>query len=93
MFLGIRLKIVLVYVFRTGTNIVNGISGAVTTEVSCVTLGQGKVLDLKFLYDDSLLVLWALQGAYSIYPLNYSSRLAYADRQYRPSIAARPNTA
>ena len=51
-----------VYVFRARTNIVNGISGAVSTEVSCVTLGTGKVLDLKFLYDDSLLILWSLKG-------------------------------
>ena len=53
---------VLVYVFRTRTNIVNGISSAVSTEVACVTLGKGRVLDLKFLYDDSLLVLWSLEG-------------------------------
>ena len=53
---------VLVYVFRTRTNIVNGISGGVSTEVACVTLGTGTVLDLKFLYDDSLLVLWSREG-------------------------------
>ncbi|KAI5928736.1 anaphase-promoting complex component Cut20/Apc4 [Camillea tinctor] len=48
-----------VYIFRNSTTITNGISGSVTTEVSCMTLGDGKIIDLKFLYDDSLLVLWA----------------------------------
>lgn len=51
-----------VYIFRTTTSVLNGISGSVTTEVSCMVLGEGKVLDLKFLYDDSLLVLWAQRG-------------------------------
>ena len=27
-----------------------------------MTLGTGRVLDLKFLYDDSLLILWSLKG-------------------------------
>ncbi|KAI1376808.1 anaphase-promoting complex, cyclosome, subunit 4-domain-containing protein [Hypoxylon crocopeplum] len=48
-----------VYVFRTTMSVLNGISGSVNTEVSCMVLGDGKVLDLKFLYDDSLLVLRA----------------------------------
>ncbi|KAI1082374.1 anaphase-promoting complex, cyclosome, subunit 4-domain-containing protein [Whalleya microplaca] len=48
-----------VYIFRTTTNITNGISGSVTTEATCIVLGDGKLLGLKFLYDDSLLVLWA----------------------------------
>ncbi|KAI0419968.1 anaphase-promoting complex, cyclosome, subunit 4-domain-containing protein [Xylaria grammica] len=48
-----------VYIFRTSTEITNGISGSATTELSRMTLGSGKILDLKFLYDDSLLVLWA----------------------------------
>ncbi|KAJ2994342.1 hypothetical protein NUW58_g1579 [Xylaria curta] len=47
-----------VYIFRTTTKITNGISSAVTAELSRMTLGDGKILDLKFLYDDSLLVLW-----------------------------------
>ncbi|KAI1654284.1 anaphase-promoting complex, cyclosome, subunit 4-domain-containing protein [Daldinia decipiens] len=51
-----------VYIFRTTTSVLNGISGSVTTEVSCIVLGEGKVLDLKFLYDDNLLVLWAQRG-------------------------------
>ena len=88
----------LVYVFRTRTNIVNGISGAVTTEVSCVTLGQGKILDLKFLYDDSLLVLWASQGTYPPPPSSPSTRLTtasglHADQQRRPAPEDRQDTA
>ncbi|KAL7627099.1 hypothetical protein AAE478_003875 [Parahypoxylon ruwenzoriense] len=47
-----------VYIFRTTMDVLNGISGAVTAEVSSVILGDGKILDLKFLYGDSLLVLW-----------------------------------
>ncbi|KAI3337047.1 anaphase-promoting complex, cyclosome, subunit 4-domain-containing protein [Xylariaceae sp. AK1471] len=52
-----------VYIFRTSTIITNGISSSVTSELSRMTLGDGKILDLKFLYDDSLLVLWALEGS------------------------------
>ncbi|CAJ2506065.1 Uu.00g001950.m01.CDS01 [Anthostomella pinea] len=52
----------LVYIFRTATTITNGISGSVTKSVTCIVLGNGKVLDLKFLYDDCLLVLWASKG-------------------------------
>ncbi|OTB05018.1 hypothetical protein M426DRAFT_22367 [Hypoxylon sp. CI-4A] len=47
-----------VYIFRTAMDVQNGISGSATTEISCMTLGDGKILDLKFLHDDSLLVLW-----------------------------------
>ncbi|KAI1743615.1 anaphase-promoting complex, cyclosome, subunit 4-domain-containing protein [Xylaria scruposa] len=52
-----------VYIFRTSTTITNGISNAVTAELSRLTLGDGKILDLKFLYDDSLLVLWAAKDS------------------------------
>ncbi|KAI0527821.1 anaphase-promoting complex, cyclosome, subunit 4-domain-containing protein [Xylaria bambusicola] len=48
-----------VYIFRTSTTITNGISSSVVAELSRMTLGDGKIVDLKFLYDDSLLVLWA----------------------------------
>ncbi|KAI0118914.1 anaphase-promoting complex, cyclosome, subunit 4-domain-containing protein [Nemania sp. FL0031] len=47
-----------IYIFRTSTTITNGISSSVTAELSRMILGDGKILDLKFLYDDSLLVLW-----------------------------------
>ncbi|KAI1097365.1 anaphase-promoting complex, cyclosome, subunit 4-domain-containing protein [Jackrogersella minutella] len=48
-----------VCVFRTTMDVLNGISGSVTSKVSCMVLGDGSVLDLKFLHGDSLLVLWA----------------------------------
>ncbi|KAI1144389.1 anaphase-promoting complex, cyclosome, subunit 4-domain-containing protein [Hypoxylon sp. FL0543] len=48
-----------VYIFRTTMVVLNGISGPATTDVSCMVLGDGKVLDLKFIYANSLLVLWA----------------------------------
>ncbi|KAK5632044.1 hypothetical protein RRF57_007758 [Xylaria bambusicola] len=54
-----ELTIHLVYIFRTSTTITNGISSSVVAELSRMTLGDGKIFDLKFLYDDSLLVLWA----------------------------------
>ncbi|KAI5859345.1 anaphase-promoting complex, cyclosome, subunit 4-domain-containing protein [Durotheca rogersii] len=46
-----------IYVFRTSMDVLNGISGPVTTDATSIVLGGGKVVDLKFLYD-SLLVLW-----------------------------------
>ncbi|KAI1190193.1 anaphase-promoting complex, cyclosome, subunit 4-domain-containing protein [Nemania serpens] len=46
------------YIFRTSTSITNGISSSVTAELSRITFGDGKILDVKFLYEDSLLVLW-----------------------------------
>ncbi|KAI2637390.1 anaphase-promoting complex, cyclosome, subunit 4-domain-containing protein [Xylaria nigripes] len=52
-----------VYIFRTSTTIQNGISSNVTAELSRMTLGNGKIVDLKFLYDDSLLVLWAVENS------------------------------
>lgn len=51
-----------VYIFRTTMSVLNGISGPVTTFVSCVELGDGRVLNLKFLCNNSLLVLWAPEG-------------------------------
>ncbi|KAI1808750.1 anaphase-promoting complex, cyclosome, subunit 4-domain-containing protein [Daldinia bambusicola] len=51
-----------VYIFRTTVSVLNGISSAAVTQVSCMVLGEGEVLDLKFLHNDSLLVLWAQSG-------------------------------
>ncbi|XXG96668.1 hypothetical protein Hte_002958 [Hypoxylon texense] len=51
-----------VCVFRSTMSMLNGISGFVVTEVSCMILGDGKILDLKFLNDETLLILWALEG-------------------------------
>ncbi|KAI0147258.1 anaphase-promoting complex, cyclosome, subunit 4-domain-containing protein [Xylariaceae sp. FL1272] len=50
-----------VYLFRTSAMITNGICSGVTTEYTHMTLGDGKILDVKFLYDDSLLVLWTVK--------------------------------
>ncbi|KAI1818821.1 anaphase-promoting complex, cyclosome, subunit 4-domain-containing protein [Poronia punctata] len=52
-----------VHIFRTWTTITNGISGSVTTDLTLMTLGTGKIIDLKFLYDDSLLILWSLKDS------------------------------
>ncbi|KAJ8120497.1 hypothetical protein ONZ43_g2809 [Nemania bipapillata] len=51
-----------VYIFQTSTTITNGISSSVTAKLSRLILGDGKLLDLKFLYDDSLLILWMPKG-------------------------------
>lgn len=48
--------------FRTETTVVNGISGAVKTQHSSLRLNEAKILDLKFLNDDALLVLIFFQG-------------------------------
>lgn len=52
----------LVYIFRTGIEIINGISSAVSTSVTGLSLAGGRILDFKFLNDSSLLLLWAAQG-------------------------------
>lgn len=52
-----------VYVFRTEMSIINGISSAVSTSVSSLALGEGKIIDLKFLDGNSLVVLWASKGS------------------------------
>jgi anaphase-promoting complex subunit 4 len=51
-----------VYIFRTAIEIINGISSAVSTSVTGVSLAGGRILDFKFLNDSSLLLLWAAQG-------------------------------
>ncbi|KAI1501279.1 anaphase-promoting complex component Cut20/Apc4 [Biscogniauxia marginata] len=80
-----------VYVFRTSTTITNGISGSVATEISCMTLGDGKILDLKFFNDDSLLVLWAVKGSplRLIRILHKSTDLGY--QPYTPGDTAKPH--
>lgn len=42
----------------------NGISGAVAAEASATTLGEGQIIDLKFLNDHSLLLLWDSEGKF-----------------------------
>ncbi|KAI0202763.1 anaphase-promoting complex, cyclosome, subunit 4-domain-containing protein [Astrocystis sublimbata] len=75
-----------VNLFRTSTAITNGISSSVTTELTRVNLGNGTILDLKFLYDDSLLVLWAVADE----PLRLI-RIPYKSEQlgYQPYTAGR----
>ncbi|GAP86422.1 putative anaphase-promoting complex component Cut20 Apc4 [Rosellinia necatrix] len=79
-----------VYIFRASTTITNGISSSVTSELSRMILGSGKILDLKFLYDDSLLVLWAVRDS----PLRLV-RIPYKseDLGYQPYVAGRGPTA
>ncbi|KAI1261912.1 anaphase-promoting complex, cyclosome, subunit 4-domain-containing protein [Xylariaceae sp. FL1019] len=52
-----------IYILRTSAIVTNGISSSVTTEYTHMTLGDGKILDVKFLYDDSLLVLWTTKDS------------------------------
>ncbi|KAI0382736.1 anaphase-promoting complex, cyclosome, subunit 4-domain-containing protein [Hypomontagnella monticulosa] len=81
-----------VYVFRTAMDVLNGISGLVTTRASCIVLGDGKVLDVKFLYDDNLLILWAARDQ----PLRFiriphqSDELGY--QPYSPGGKITPHT-
>ncbi|ETS76021.1 hypothetical protein PFICI_12965 [Pestalotiopsis fici W106-1] len=49
-----------VHVFRAQTMIINGISGGVMTQHSHLQLGGSTVIDVKFLNEESLLVLLAL---------------------------------
>ncbi|ORY69465.1 anaphase-promoting complex component Cut20/Apc4 [Pseudomassariella vexata] len=72
-----------VYIFRTETNITNGISGNVTTQVSSLTLGEAKVLDVKFIYEDSLLVLASIEDQLRIIRIPHQS----ADLGYRDYTA------
>jgi hypothetical protein len=51
-----------VHIFRTVANIVNGISSNAATQYISLSLSEAKVLDIKFLYEDSLLVLLSLKG-------------------------------
>lgn len=79
-----------VHVFRTQTRIVNGISGAVQTQHSCLTLGEAKVLDVKFLYEDSLLVLLMTKDQLRIIRIPHqSNELGYED--YLPGYLGPPH--
>jgi anaphase-promoting complex subunit 4 len=51
-----------VLLFRTETQIVNGISGTVTARATAIAFEQAKVLDVKFLHEHLLLVLVSYQG-------------------------------
>ncbi|KAI0022065.1 anaphase-promoting complex, cyclosome, subunit 4-domain-containing protein [Xylariomycetidae sp. FL0641] len=80
------------YVFRSSTTVTNGISGSVTTEVTGLTLGDGKILDLKFLYDDSLLILLAPRAKPNVRLVRIphgSEDLGY--QPYKPKQAVSPH--
>lgn len=51
---------------RTSTSIINGISSAVAAEASAVALGDGQVIDLKFVDQESLLILCRSKGNWTI---------------------------
>ncbi|KAL8370862.1 hypothetical protein RB595_000957 [Gaeumannomyces hyphopodioides] len=46
------------YVFRTKTTMLDGISTDIATDVCALALTGGKLVDFKFLNDDALIVLW-----------------------------------
>lgn len=51
-----------VYIFRTSIRIINGISSNVDTTVSAVSIDEGKIVDLKFLNGNTLILLVNKQG-------------------------------
>lgn len=60
----------IVSIFRSVTPIVNGISGNATVTVGSLNLpSEGTIIDLKYLDDKSLLVLYRLKGLF--FPLLY----------------------
>ncbi|KAF9871668.1 anaphase-promoting complex component cut20 apc4 [Colletotrichum karsti] len=50
------------YIFRTSIRLINGISSNVTTAVAALSIGKGRILELKFLNSDTLVVLSSAQG-------------------------------
>lgn len=44
----------------------NGISGATKASYSCLSLGEAKIIDIKFLHGDSLLALISVNGMYHL---------------------------
>ncbi|KAL0931684.1 anaphase-promoting complex component cut20 apc4 [Colletotrichum truncatum] len=52
----------LVYIFRTSIRIINGISSNVTTTVSALSIEEGKIVELKFLNSNTLVLLVSKQG-------------------------------
>ncbi|KAJ1335436.1 anaphase-promoting complex subunit 4 [Microdochium nivale] len=47
-----------VFIIRTTTAVINGISSDVAAEAAAVGFGDGEIIDLKFLDENSLLLLW-----------------------------------
>ncbi|KAH8653357.1 anaphase-promoting complex, cyclosome, subunit 4-domain-containing protein [Xylariales sp. PMI_506] len=75
-----------IHIFRTETKVVNGISSTVATQHSCLTLGNAKVLDLKFLNQNSLLVLLSNQEELRIIRVPYQS----AELGYQEYVSGSP---
>lgn len=50
------------HIFRTAVQIINGISKAVSTGVCSLSLGSGRIVDVKFLNGNILLILWRPEG-------------------------------
>jgi hypothetical protein len=78
------LPFIAVHIFRTTTTIVNGISGSTKTQHSCLALGEAQIVDLKFLYEDSLLVLIQVNRQSGI-PLVYWTQLTHEQNNYASS--------
>jgi hypothetical protein len=51
-----------VYLFKTTAHIINGISSPISTIVTGLVVGEGKIIDFKFLDDKNLLILWTPKG-------------------------------
>ncbi|KAI1862462.1 hypothetical protein JX265_009176 [Neoarthrinium moseri] len=80
----------IVHLFRTDTHIINGISSTVKTQHTCLSLGDAQVLDLRFLNEDSLLVLLSLEDDLRIIRVPHpSDKLGYHD--YSPGNLASPH--
>lgn len=54
----------LVHVFHFGMRIENGVSSMLLKQRAALLLGEGEVVDLAFLDDDRLLVLWSPSGKF-----------------------------
>lgn len=80
-----------IHVFRTQTMIVNGISGAIMTQHSHLQLGDATVIDVKFLNEESLLVLLAIteDDVRIIKVPHTSANLGY--HVYDPWVPAEPH--
>ncbi|KAH0443344.1 anaphase-promoting complex component cut20 apc4 [Colletotrichum camelliae] len=50
------------YIFRTSIRIINGISSNVNTTVAAISIDEGKIVDLKFLNGNTLILLVSKQG-------------------------------
>ncbi|GKT43951.1 uncharacterized protein ColSpa_04132 [Colletotrichum spaethianum] len=51
-----------VFIFRTSIRIINGISSNVTTAVAALSIGDGKIVEARFLNSSTLILLVSKQG-------------------------------